>query len=135
MIEKIMYNNEIIAIVSKRNLDDKEKSLEFYTPSDNPLQIGTLNHPRGYVIPSHIHNNVERRITETQEMLYVEKGKMRVSFLTESNEKIDERTLNPGDLVVLMRKGHGFEFLEDSRVIYVKQGPYLDKAADKRVFN
>lgn len=134
MIEKIIHQGEVIAIVLKKNSEEKEKSLEFYTPSDNPLQVGTLNHPKGYIIPSHIHNNVERIITETQEMLYVEKGKMKVSFLTEENESIDEKTLGAGDLVILMRKGHGFEFLEDSRVIYVKQGPYVDKAVDKRVF-
>ena len=42
--------------------------------------------------------------------------------------------LEPGDLVLLMQKGHGFEMLEDSKIIYVKQGPYLGNETDKKIY-
>ena len=133
--KKIMYNGEVIAIVFKRKGEDNiGTGINFLTEPSNSLQVGILNHPRGHVISSHIHHKVERKIDETQEMLYVEKGKMKVLFLTENNEKIDEDILEKGDLVILMRKGHGMEMLEDCKIIYVKQGPYVDKELDKKVF-
>ena len=132
---KIMHNGEIIAIVFKRKGEDSiGTGINFLTGPSNSLQVGILNHPKGHIISSHIHHKFERRVDETQEMLYVEKGKMKVLFLTENNEKIDEDILENGDLVVLMRKGHGMEMLEDCKIIYVKQGPYVDKELDKKVF-
>lgn len=130
-----MHNNELIALVFKRDGDcDIKEGLNFLTDSSASLQTGILSHPRGHKILPHIHNIVERKVFKTQEMLYVESGKMRVCLLTENNQKICEEILCPGDLILLLEKGHSMEMLEDSRVIYVKQGPYLSKEVDKIVF-
>ena len=43
-------------------------------------------------------------------------------------EYLESRILVAGDVVLLARGGHGFEMLEDSELIEVKQGPY---AGDK----
>ena len=37
---------------------------------------------------------------------------------------LESRILNQGDVVLLAYGGHGFEMLEDSEMIEVKQGPY-----------
>ena len=66
-------------------------------------------------------------------MLYVEKGKMKVLFYSGDGKKISEEILEKGDLVNLIHEYHGFEFLEKSRIIYVKQGPYKDKKTDKKI--
>lgn len=135
MIKKIMHNGEVIAIVFKEEPNDVKGGINFFTSPENSLQTGILNHPKDHIIPPHIHNKVERRIVDTQEMLYLERGKMKVSFYTEENKKIGEETMVPGNLVLLMKKGHGFEMLEDSKLVYVKQGPYVNKETDKKVFS
>ena len=134
MKKEIKYDNELIAIIFKCR-DDKElnQGINFLTNPENPLQVGILNHPKGHVIPLHVHNYLERVIYETQEMLYVEKGKMKVSFCDNNKNKIGEEVLEEGDLVALLKKAHGMEMLKDSKIIYVKQGPYTGKKSDKRI--
>ena len=42
-------------------------------------------------------------------------------------KKLLSRIWNKGDIVLLAYGGHGFEMIEDSEIIEVKQGPYLDE--------
>ena len=58
-------------------------------------------------------------------------GKMKVSFYNDFSQKIDETVLTDGDLIVLLSGGHGFEFLEKTKMIEVKQGPYSGVDNDK----
>jgi mannose-6-phosphate isomerase-like protein (cupin superfamily) len=37
---------------------------------------------------------------------------------------LESRILNAGDLILLIRGGHGFKVLEDLEMFEVKQGPY-----------
>jgi hypothetical protein len=37
---------------------------------------------------------------------------------------IESRVLEAGDVILLVSGGHGFEMLEDTEMIEVKQGPY-----------
>ncbi len=131
MLKELKHDGKIIAIIFKTNYELKEGH-NFLTDSKESLQVNVINEREGYVIQNHIHNSVKREIVDTQEMLYVERGKMKVKFMAENGVKIDEEILNQGDLVVLLRGGHGFEFLRDSKIIYVKQGPYVGKEVDKR---
>lgn len=129
-----MHDRKLIALVFNKEGDvDIKSGINFITSPEEPLQAGILNHPKGHVISPHIHNVVERKITKTQEMLYVESGKMRVDFFSETGEKINEEILSQGDLIVLLECGHGFEMLEDSKLIYAKQGPYVSKDIDKKI--
>ena len=131
MIKEIKHKGKVIAIIYRKK--EKEDSIHFLTPEDNNFQVGILNHKKGHVIPLHLHFPVERLIIGTDEMLYVESGKMKVIFYSASGGKICEEILKKGDLVNLIHEYHGFEFLEKSRIIYVKQGPYKDKKTDKQI--
>jgi len=131
MIKEIKYKNKVVAIVYR--YEGNEDNINFLSSPDNSFQIGILNHPLGHVIPAHIHNKIKRTINETQEMLYVEAGRMKVFFYDKDNKAIAEEILLPGDLVNLISEAHGFEFLEKSRIIYVKQGPYTNKKKDKKI--
>ena len=136
MIRKIGHNGRTLAIVFKKKDDTMIKEgLNFLTEPENSLQVGVIAHPQGHIVAPHVHTKTEKRIYDRQEMLYVESGKMRVDFLTENGEKADEEILEQGDLVLLIDGGHGMEMLEENtRIIYVKQGPSLSKDADKIVF-
>jgi hypothetical protein len=40
--------------------------------------------------------------------------------------------MNMGDTILLIAGGHGFDILEDSKIIEVKQGPYEGAEQDKK---
>jgi len=56
---------------------------------------------------------------------------VRVDFYGDDETFRESREIRTGDVILLSVGGHGFEMLEDSELIEVKQGPYLD---DKRRF-
>ncbi|MDN3586205.1 hypothetical protein QWY86_05975 [Pedobacter aquatilis] len=83
-----------------------------------------MNRPKGYIIPPHVHKLVERKVTLTQEVLYVKAGKVRVDFYNDDQVYVESRTVQTGDVILLAAGGHGFEMLETSELIEIKQGPY-----------
>jgi mannose-6-phosphate isomerase-like protein (cupin superfamily) len=77
------------------------------------------------------HNPVAREVVHTNEVLVVKSGRVRVDFYTEDQCYLESRILSSGDVILLAFGGHGFEMLEQSELIEVKQGPYsgdLDKS-------
>ena len=47
-----------------------------------------------------------------------------MDFYDDEQHYLESRILNTGDIVLLAFGGHGFEMLEASEIIEVKQGPY-----------
>ena len=121
-VEKIVYKGKIIAIVLKKNL--RAKGTSFYTPDEFSQQLGLLVHEKGKVVKPHKHNLVKREIVQTQEVLILQEGKMKVDLYNDSFQKIKTVILTAGDIILLASGGHGIEILENSRIIEVKQGPY-----------
>jgi hypothetical protein len=60
----------------------------------------------------------------TKEVLFIKSGSVRVDFYDDCQNYLESRVLNRGDVVLLAFGGHGFEMLEASEIIEVKQGPY-----------
>jgi len=83
-----------------------------------------MNRPQGYVIPPHVHQPVAREVHFTKEVLFIKSGKVRVDFYDEDQMYLESRILKQGDVILLAFGGHGFEMLEASEIIEVKQGPY-----------
>lgn len=128
MIEKIVYENHLLSIIIRASY--KKDGIDFFTPEDYSQQLGYMNRSKGYIIPPHRHNLVERKVVLTQEVLIIKSGKVRVDFYDEIQTYIESRILCQGDIILLAAGGHGFEMLEQSEIIEVKQGPYcgeLDK--------
>ncbi len=57
---------------------------------------------------------------------------MRVDFYDNEQNYLESRILNPNDVILLARSGHGFVMLEESEIIEVKQGPYAGKKDKSR---
>jgi hypothetical protein len=123
MIDIIKRNNAILSVIIRENY--RSEGIEFFTPDDFSQQLGYMNRKKGYSIPPHRHNIVERKVTLTQEVLYIKSGKVRVDFYDDDQVYLESRVLNKGDVILLATGGHGFEMLEDSEMIEVKQGPYV----------
>ena len=94
-------------------------------PDTFSQQLGYMKHPTGKVIVPHLHNQVRREVFYTQEVLFIKKGKLRADFYNEDQEYLESRILKAGDVILLIKGGHGFEVLEEVEMIEVKQGPYV----------
>lgn len=121
--DRVSYKKKPVAIIFRKDLD--VDGIGFFTDPDNPFQIGIHHRPKGMILAAHIHR-IEHPITvtEIQEVLTVLSGSIRVTFLTRTGKGIGERILTTGDSILLMREGHQIEYLEETRMFEVKQGPY-----------
>jgi len=123
MVDRVLNKQQLLAIIIRSNYHNTD--IEFFTPNDFSQQLGYMNRPKGYIIDPHVHNLVERKVTLTQEVLYVKSGKVRVDFYNEEKAYLESRIIEKGDVILLAAGGHGFEILEDAEMIEIKQGPYV----------
>ena len=133
MVERVEWNGELFALILRNTYE--EEGVNFFTGRDNPFQLGILKHKRGTKIRPHIHKSLPKIINSVQEVLHVEYGKVKAEFYTQGGEKIESRILNPGDTVLLISGGHGFNILQNSKIMEVKQGPYYGTEGDKKQLN
>lgn len=122
MLEKIVHEDRVLSIIIRASFN--KDGIEFFTPDSYSQQLGYMKRNSGYVIPPHVHNPVERNVVLTQEVLYIKSGKVRVDFYDDDRNYLESRVLLAGDVILLALGGHGFEMLEESEMIEVKQGPY-----------
>lgn len=122
MIERITNQNKELALIIRHSFH--KEGIEFFTPGTYSQQIGYMNRPVGYVIPPHVHNPVVREVEYTKEVLVIKSGRLRVDFYSEDQEYLESTILETGDVILLAYGGHGFEMLEPTEIIEVKQGPY-----------
>lgn len=129
-LEYIYDCGEIIAIIL-RNEFDSEKII-FLTPNSFSQQLGYLPHKKGDTIKAHRHIYNKREIHFTQEALFIKRGKVKVNLYNSQKNYICSEILNQGDIILLCGGGHGFEILEDSVMIELKQGPYTGESDKDR---
>ena len=122
-MKQIVHNSKTIAIIIPREFS--EMGIHFFTPNEYSQQLAYMKRPSGYKIPPHTHNLVQREVFNTLETLFIRKGKVRVDFYADDRQFIESYVLKTGDVLFLASGGHGFEMLEESEMIEVKQGPYL----------
>ncbi|CAN5422690.1 hypothetical protein BH09BAC5_BH09BAC5_23370 [soil metagenome] len=123
MIERIEGPDGLLAIIIYHQF--QENGIHFFTPDDFSQQLAYMNRPKGYVIDPHVHNEVKREVRLTQEVLFIRKGKIRVDFYDNDKNYLENRVLTDGDVILLTAGGHGFEMIEETEMIEVKQGPYV----------
>jgi len=122
VVEKISHNSEILAIIVRKEFNNE--GINFFTPNEYSQQLAFMNHPSGKEIQPHIHKKVHREVHYTQETLFIRKGKLQVDFYSDDQKYLDSRILKSGDVILLIKGGHGFKVLDDLEMFEVKQGPY-----------
>jgi mannose-6-phosphate isomerase-like protein (cupin superfamily) len=122
MIERIQEGGIELALIIRHSFS--KDGIEFLTPDDYSQQLGYMKRPQGYVIPPHVHNPVAREVHFTREVLIIKSGRLRVDLYTEERSYVESAILDAGDIILLANGGHGFEMLEETEMIEVKQGPY-----------
>ena len=123
-------DGKTIAIVVKR--DFKKDGVNFVSKPDFPLQLGISTYKKGDKIKPHSHIEREIKINKIQEVVHIESGRTIVNLYDLDGKKIKSVELSEEDTIFFVDGGHGFKVLEDTRLIEVKQGPYVGKDKDKR---
>lgn len=129
-IEIIQYKGEMIGLCI-RNYSNWEET-KFLTADDSPQQIGLLAYEKDQIVRPHAHHKTSRTIYFTTEVLFCVSGRIVYTFFDEKKNwsKIASCELTKGDLLCLFGAGHGAVALESTRLIEVKQGPFI-KSKDK----
>jgi mannose-6-phosphate isomerase-like protein (cupin superfamily) len=122
MIEQIIHKEKLLSIIIRTSFE--KSGIDFFTPNDFSQQLAYMKRPDKYIIPPHVHNEIVREVQYTKEVLFIKSGKVRVDFYNDDKAYLESRILKKGDVILLAFGGHGFEMLEDSEIIEVKQGPY-----------
>ena len=129
-MEKIENGGRLLAIIWREA--DWTPGLNFPTPENLFIQAGCWQYPAGKSLAAHRHNIYPRDVSQTQEMVYVKRGRMRVDIYDEGSEPLKQFVLEQGEFAVLADCGHGYEILEaDTQILEVKNGPFIDVATDK----
>ena len=123
-VEYLKSKKKLIAIIIKNNF--KKKEINFLTPNKLSLQVGYMNHNKNHKIKPHHHLKQKRVVHNTNEILYIKKGRLRVNFFL-NGKKFTHRILSSGDLIAIVSGGHGFDIIEKTEIIEVKQGPFSKK--------
>jgi hypothetical protein len=123
MLEQISSNNALLAIIIRKEYTCQ--GVEFLTSDEAPMQVGVMCHPQGHEILPHLHVPFKRTINNTQEVLWIRKGKLRVDFYDEKKNFLESRIVGAGDTILIVSGGHGFTVLEELEMIEAKTGPFI----------
>ena len=129
-LEIIKKKDKLLAMIIKNNYNCE--GVDFITPNEYSQQVAYMHHPAGKIIDAHVHNLVHRNVVQTQEVLFVKKGKLRVDFYDDYEDYLERVILEEGDIILLVSGGHGFTVLEEVEMVEVKQGPYSGEMDKKR---
>lgn len=131
---------------------DEQSENESLTDTDEILQVFVAKRKQGYSAAAHKHK--EKDLTSPweqginsqccgdflqipqNETFVVLSGRILVKYYDKNKHYIDSIILYPGD-VSLTRCGgyHAVEFLEESRLLEIKLGPYTSSEDDKEFMN
>ena len=112
----------------------KVEGIKFFTPDNSPQQVGLMSRPAGHLVKAHIHNQINRTISVTQEVLVIRNGSCIVKIFDADLAFLVEIELITGDTILLARGGHEIKMTSDCEILEIKQGPY-SVVDDKVHFN
>src|SRR3984893_5515637 len=121
-LEEVRIGGELCAIIVPASFD--KPGIQFFTPNELSQQLASMSYSPGKIIPAHTHNPLRRDKSYTLGAIFYIKVKLRVDFFSMQREYHTSRILCPGDVILLISGGHGYEVLEELNMVEVKQGPY-----------
>lgn len=112
--------------------EGQDKQLtNFLTENGESLQVAVMAVARDYQFKAHRHNELDRGRSAAQEVIVVRSGSLAVSIYRADGGLVFTKYLYPGDVIILLRGGHGIRALTDSEFMEVKTGPYQGHFKDK----
>lgn len=116
-----------MAIVIRADYD--KKGTNFVTPGEYLLQVGHHNRKAGDIAKAHRHKPKSiHGLFIPQEVFHIISGLVRVKLYKHQEEK--EVIVRPKD-TILINCGHSIEFIANTKMIEVLQGPYRGRENEK----
>lgn len=121
-MEKFYHKNNLVAI----RITSIQKGSIPITQNNQPVQVVTLKHPKGTYLKAHMHQPKKRITSRLQECLIVKKGKIKIDLFGFDKVHFKSVYLKEGQVLILVEGGYGITLVEDSEVIEVKNGPFVE---------
>ena len=132
MEPKIIIDAYGIKLCSIYQLDFNNSSTTFFSSPEDQLQIGSISIKPDRPIKAHGHNPVDRRLTNTSEVLVLLNGNIMISFYDTKSAFLLDLLVESRSVISLHAGGHGFRALSNNvELLEIKQGPYISGQADK----
>jgi len=131
-VEFVEGDGRLLAIVVRASFD--ERGTVPLTDESLPLQMSVMVKEEGEGSSAHIHIPsvaVDQEGRFRHEMLHVLDGRVDVGVHTGAGVLTGRVVLGPGDTILLF-EGHSTVFLERTRLVEIKEGPYPGPERDKR---
>jgi len=134
-IRRFIHRDSLLAVLVRASDEPVVgDTTEFVTEDDAQFQIGVITRLAGGEVIPHVHHPIERHVIGTSEALFVAQGSVEVDLYSADRMFLESFSAARGDIIVFMGDGgHGFRFMEDCRLIEVKQGPFVE-GIDKEKF-
>jgi len=105
----------------------------FVTGYDSGLQISLANYNEARGVPRHSHHAFQRTIHGTEEVLVILDGEGTLSLYSDNKDLVAEVPFASGTIIHLLEGGHELKFHRATKLIEVKQGPYVSVESDKHL--
>lgn len=130
-MKEIKSNNIKICIIF--DIEDINEGTFFLTENYDFLQVGVGCHKSDRIFLPHIHREVTRTTTKTQELIFVICGLLKVTIYDENENILETVLLKKNEGIIQFNGGHGFTVLKTyTKYIEVKNGPYLGIDQDRK---
>ncbi|MDB4891993.1 MAG: conserved hypothetical cytosolic protein [Gemmatimonadetes bacterium] len=130
-VEHITVAGRPLAYIIRAQL--APQATTFLTPPEFKQQVGFVVYPKGGEVSRHTHLPLARQLVGTSEVIVVRSGRCELDIYDDDHTLAATRTLEPGDVMLMVGGGHGFRMLEDTVLLEIKQGPYTG-GEEKAVF-
>jgi hypothetical protein len=133
-VEKIESEGDLLATIIR--FDSQVKGFEVATDPDAILQVGINQRDAGEFSKIHLHPRDEllQRSSNGSEIIHVVFGLVEIQLTNASNKHTQVVLLKAGDTAILYA-AHGVRYLEKTRVLEIKEGPYPGPEKDKIFLN
>ena len=121
-VEQITASGATLAVIIRSNVAPSVTT--FFTPPEYKQQVGFVVYPAGGVVERHTHVPLARHLVGTSEVIVVRSGRCELDVYDDDRVLVATRTLEAGDVMLMVGGGHGFRMTEDTVLLEVKQGPY-----------
>ena len=129
----LFYDKNKRKIALKFSTNDFKEGLSFFTEDEDFIQFGSWNYNKDKKLLAHIHNPAKREVAWTQEFIFLISGSLITSLYDDEENLIEEVPLKTNEGMIMFAGGHGYRILEDNtKVIEVKNGPYVGAELDRR---
>ena len=129
-VEIIRKGDVDYAIIVRRSAKSDSK-YNFICPDHFPFQLGVSFYKSGDVVRDHEHLPRSVQVTMFQELVLIAEGGATMRLFDKERKPMGVWSLAAGDLVLLINGAHGFDLVENTKIVEVKQGPFDPNVGDK----